>query len=84
MNVIRKTRINWVLSDTAIIAFDNLQATCYNIFNGQNKRHFADMTDIILSSDDTDYNSWVDVICLAQDMGMIGYGTRIRQEWLNR
>lgn len=79
--IIRKTKINWLLQDNCIIAFDKLQATCYNILNGQNKKNFDLMTNLLAKSSPDEYNNWVDAICLAQDMEMIGYGTRVRQEW---
>lgn len=79
--IIRKTKINWVIEDTSVIAFDKWQATVYHCYGTPDKEGLEEMKKIIIASKKDDYNSWVDVIDLAQKKGLIGYGTRHRPEW---
>lgn len=81
--IIRKSKIGWVITHDTIIAFDKLQATLYHVFESSNKKPLMEMRRAILRSDANELNTWVDVIMLAQKNGLIGYGTRIRQEWFD-
>ena len=80
--IIRKTKINWILTESTIIAFDSIQATIYYSFDVINKQfQFDEMRRIIRRSKPDELNSWVDVLVLAQEKGIRGYGTRLKQEW---
>lgn len=79
--IIRKTKISWVINEESLIAFDKLQATCYNSYMYADKQPFLNMKQTVLDSRPEELNSWVDVISLAQKYKILGYGTRIKQEW---
>lgn len=82
IKIIKKTKIIWVVNPESLIAVDKLQATCYNSYMYADKQPFLDMRQEVLNSKQDELNSWVDVINLAQKYGMIGYGTRVKKEWL--
>lgn len=79
--IIRKSKIGWVLSDDNIVAFDKLQATIYHTYELTNRQPFDRMKLKIMMSGPEEYNSWVDVLDLAVEEGIRGYGTRLKQEW---
>lgn len=74
--IVRKSKINWLLSPEIIVAFDKIQATGYNVYENP-KQSLEEMKIIILQSKPDEYNNWVDVVELAIKKGMRGYGTRI-------
>ena len=74
--IIEKTKITWLIADTSITAFDNLQATMYSVYGSSDKESFENMKVLVECSTPEEYNNWVDIIELAQKMGVIGYGTR--------
>lgn len=84
MKIIRKTKIGWVVNDNTVIAFDKNQATCYHIYNAPSHKNFEMLQERVLLSNDNELNSWVDVICLSQEMEIIGYATRIKREWFEQ
>ena len=79
--IIRKTKISWVITPDTVVAFDKIQATLYHVFENANKQPLARMKRIILKSTPDELNSWVEVIGLARQEGLIGYGTRLKREW---
>lgn len=79
--IIRKSKIGWVLTNETITAFDKFQATIYHTYDLTNKQPFDRMKTKILQSGPNEYNSWVDVINLAVNHGMRGYGTKLHREW---
>lgn len=81
--IIRKSKISWVIKDVSLVAFDRHQATAYHAFMASTRQPISRMKKKILNSKPDEYNSWVDVIQLATDAGVIGYGTKLRKEWLN-
>lgn len=78
---VRKTKVNWLVSDTTLIAFDKFQATIYHAYDNPNKQPLEEMKKRVLLSEREELNSWVDVINLAVEKGMKGYGTKLRREW---
>lgn len=78
---IRKTKVNWLVSDTSLIAFDRIQATVYHAYDTPNKQPLDEMKKIILQSGANEYNTWADVIDLAIKKGIRGYGIRLKREW---
>lgn len=79
--IIKKGRLNWLIRDEEIIAFDRLQATMYHSYDIPNKQPFENMKQEVLDSSDDEYATWADVLDLASKKGLIGYGTRVRSEW---
>ena len=81
IKILRKSKICWVLQENSMTAFDSLQATAYHVYELTNRQPFDEMKQIIESSRDSEYNSWVDIIDLSMKKGVKGYGTKIRPEW---
>lgn len=79
--ILRKSKIGWVLTPTSIIAFDKIQATIYHAYGMPTRQPISAMRKTLLKSKPEEYNSWVDVIGLARKQGVIGYGTRLKDEW---
>lgn len=80
--IIRKSKIGWVITSDTVVAFDKIQATLYHVFESANKKPLARMKKAIIHSDKDELNTWADVITLAREEGLIGYGTRLKREWL--
>ena len=76
--IIRKSKIGWVIRDNSVIAFDRLQATIYHSWGALTKLPLISMKDEIRKSTPDELNSWVDVIELAQRKGLIGNGCQFR------
>lgn len=81
---IQKTRIGWVLAEDYVIAFDKWQATIYNAYGAIGRVLVEEMKNQIVKSKPDELNSWVDVIELAQHMGIKGYGTVLKPKWENK
>ena len=81
--IIKKSKIIWIINSESIIAADKLQATCYNSFMAADKQPFMKMREKVLWSKENELNSWIEVIGLAQKYGIIGYGTRVKKDWLS-
>ena len=79
--IIRKSKIGWVLADSRLIAFDKIQATIYHSYDTPNKKPLEEMKSRVENSKADELNSWVDVINLAREKGLRGYGTRLYKEW---
>lgn len=79
--IIRKSKIGWVITPETVVAFDKIQATLYHVFETANKAPLARMKHAIIISKADELNTWADVITLAREEGLIGYGTRVRREW---
>lgn len=79
--IVRKSKLNWLVTDTSLIAFDRIQATVYHAYDTPNKQPLEIMKKTILRSRSDEYNSWVDGVSLAIKQGIRGYGTRVRREW---
>lgn len=80
MEMIKKTKINWLIKDDSVIVFDKYQATCYIDMSARNRTKFDEFKNELLNNNE-EYNGWVDIMCLAQEKGIIGYGTRVKKEW---
>ena len=81
--IIRKSKIGWVVGEYTLVAFDRLQATLYHSYEAPNKQPLERMKQKVLESEPSEYNSWVDVVCLAREEGICGYGTRLKSEWFD-
>lgn len=79
--IIRKTKINWLITDATIVAFDKWQATLYHVYDTPNKQPLEEMKKEILKSDPCELNSWVEAINLSLKKGLRGYGTKLKEQW---
>lgn len=79
--IIRKSKVSWVITDTTLTAFDQIQATVYHAFETPNKRPLDEMRYEVEHSTPDELNSWADVISLALNKGLRGYGTKLQHEW---
>lgn len=70
-----------MIQEDSIVVFDKLQATVYQMYGYPSRAPLLKMRDIVLESQDDEYSSWVDVISLSSELGIRGYGTRVRTEW---
>ena len=74
--VLRRGRLTILIEDERIIVFDKLQATLYTAWFSGNDNLFYQMRDFLLTSEDSEYRSWVDVLELAAACRVIGVGTK--------
>lgn len=81
IKILRKSRINWLIQENSMVAFDTIQATTYHVYELTNRQPFDEMKKIIENSSPAEFNNWVDIIDLSIKSGVKGYGTRLRQEW---
>ena len=79
--IIRKSKIGWVLTDDTVTAFDKWQATIYHLYESSTKQPIESLKRDIRKSAPEELNTWVDVLDLASKKGLRGYATRIRSEW---
>lgn len=75
--VLQRGRLTIVVGDERIIVFDNIQATLYAPYFSGNDNLFGQMKEYLLTSEDTEYSSWVDILTLASVCRMYGLGTKI-------
>lgn len=81
IQIIRKSKIGWVLTEDTVTAFDNWQATIYHLYESSTKQPIELLKQEVRKSKPDELNSWVDVLDLASKRGLRGYATRIREEW---
>lgn len=74
--LLRRGRLNILIQDEKIIVFDKLQATIYAPYFSPNNHLFNQMRDFLLTSEPTEYHSWVDILELAQVCRVAGHGTQ--------
>lgn len=79
--LIKKSKICWYITANSAVAFDNIQATSYNAFGAINGP-IHEMVRRVKESRPDEYNSWADIVDLATKVGIIGYGTRVKPEWI--
>lgn len=79
--IIRKEKINWVITKNVIYAFDNLQATAYHMYGCSNRKPLAKMKKRLMESTPDMYKNWIDAITLAKECKIYGYGSAIHPEW---
>lgn len=84
MEIVKKGKIGWVISDNSVVAFDKFQATCYHIYNSPNKSSLESLKWKLKNSPDDMYGNWVDAIELTQALGIVGYGTRVKNDWFEK
>jgi len=64
-----------VVEDERVTVFDSLQATVYAPYFSGNDNLFGQMKEYLLTSEDTEYESWVDILTLASVCRVYGCGT---------
>lgn len=72
---LRRGKIGWMVKPYSITAFDNLQATVYNIYGAPNEQCLSRMRWLVLNSKEDEYSDWVKVIALARECHLRGFGT---------
>lgn len=77
MDVLKRGRLTIQIEDERIIVYDSIQATVYTPYMSGNDNLFSQMRDFLLTSEDTEYRSWVDILELASACRVVGYGTRM-------
>lgn len=79
--LIKRGKINWLLRDSSVVAFDNFQATIYHSYGMPTRTALVELKTKIRESKEDELSTWVDVIELTQSLGIKGYGTELRTRW---
>ena len=72
--ILRRGRLTIVVEDERVTVFDSLQATVYAPYFSGNDNLFGQMKEYLLTSEDTEYGSWVDILTLASVCRVYGCG----------
>ncbi len=75
--ILRRGRLTIVVEPDKVTVFDSIQATLYAPYFSGNDNLFGQMKEYLLTSEDTEYSSWVDILTLASACRMYGLGTRV-------
>ena len=73
--VLQRGRLTILVEDGKIVVFDDLQATLYAPWLSANDNLFPQMRDFLLTSENGEYHSWVDILELASACRVVGCGT---------
>ena len=74
--VLARGRLTILVEDERIVVYDSIQATVYTPYMSGNDNLFPQMREFLLTSEDTEYRSWIDILELASACKVVGYGTR--------
>lgn len=74
--VLFRGRLTILVEDDKITIFDSIQATMYAPYISDNDNLFAQMKDFLVTSESTEYCSWVDILELATVCKVKGMGVR--------
>lgn len=74
--ILQRGRLTIVVEDGRITVFDSLQATMYAPYMSPNDHLFEQMKEFLITSEDTEYESWVDILTLASACRMTGCGVK--------
>lgn len=78
MKQIQRGKLHWLIRRSSVIVHDDFQATIYHSYGMPAKGAIAELKQKVIKSNDNELSSWVDVIELTQSLGLIGYGTTLR------
>lgn len=81
--ILKRGKIFWKIADESVVAFDKRQATIYHVYECPSKKSLESMKYRLLHSNPDEYSNWVEVISLAMEVGIKGYGTKVRKSWFN-
>lgn len=78
---IKKQKIDWIIEEKRIIAFDSLQATSYSLVNDNLKKDLNSLKQELINSDSG--NTWVEVVSLAYKYHLTGVAIKKDERWLD-
>lgn len=74
---LKRGKINWLVREDCLIAFDRIQATCYSAYWSNSDNLFFAMRRKLLNSKESEYGDWIEAVSLAIKYKVKGQGTRI-------
>lgn len=81
--LIKKQKINILISETDITIFDKIQCTSFNAFNCNNKIMLNKMSTILINSNENEFNTWADILDLAYSCKMRGFSGYVPEKYRN-
>lgn len=74
--VLHRGKLSILVEDKRIIVYDHIQATLYAPYLSPYNHLFGQMKDFLLTSENTEYGSWLEILELAQACRVYGQGVK--------